>query len=139
MQRRQKVREQFSSQTNVEPEKLTITTLDQKLLQQAISVVSEHMHEPDFNVDQLATIIGVHRTGLNRKLKFITGQTPIMFVRTLRLKRARQIIEADPSMPVSQVAYQVGFNSPRLFARYFQEEYGLKPSEFAHQLLTQKN
>lgn len=139
MQRRQKVREQFSSQTNVEPEKLTITTLDQKLLQQAISVVSEHMHEPDFNVDQLATIIGVHRTGLNRKLKFITGQTPIMFVRTLRLKRARQIIEADPSMPVSQVAYQVGFNSPRLFARYFQEEYGLKPSEYAHQLLTQKN
>jgi len=134
MQRRQTARERFSNQPTVEPEKLTITTLDQQLLEQVIKTVSEHMHEPDFNVDQLASLIGIHRSGLNRKLQFITGQTPLLFIRSLRLKRARQLMEADPSQPVSQVAYQVGFNNPKLFARYFSEEYGCKPSEFIRSL-----
>ena len=130
MQRRQVARERFSEVPEVEPEKLTITTLDEQLLQRAVSTVSEHMHEPDFNVDQLASLIGIHRTGLNRKLQFITGQTPIVFIRTLRLKRARQLMEADPQLPVSQVAYQVGFNNPKIFSRYFAEEFGCKPSEY---------
>lgn len=130
MQRRQVARERFSEVPEVEPEKLTITTLDEQLLQRAITTVSEHMHESDFNVDQLAAIIGIHRTGLNRKLQFITGQTPIVFIRTLRLKRARQLIEADPQLPVSQVAYKVGFNNPKIFSRYFAEEFGCKPSEY---------
>lgn len=88
------------------------------------------MHEPDFNVHQLASILGIHRTGLNRKLQFITGQRPILFIRTLRLKRARQLMDADPSLPVSQVAYMVGFNNPKLFAKHFNEEFGCLPSEY---------
>lgn len=130
MQRRQSAREVFSSQSDEDPEALGITTIDQQLLQNVISVINDHMHEPDFNVDQLASIIGLHRTGLNRKLKFITGQTPIIFIRTMRLKRARKIMEADPSLPVSQVAYKVGFNNPKIFSRYFSEEFGCKPSEY---------
>lgn len=134
MQRRQVARERFSEVPVVEPEKLAITTLDEQLLQRTVSVVSEHMHDPDFNVDQLASLIGIHRTGLNRKLQFIVGQTPIVFIRTLRLKRARQLMEADPQLPVSQVAYQVGFNNPKIFSRYFAEEFGCKPSEYTKKL-----
>jgi CheY-like chemotaxis protein len=130
MERRQAVRERFSTQQEVEPEELAITTLDEQLLQKAVTAVSEHMHEPDFNVDQLASILGIHRTGLNRKLQFITGQRPILFIRTLRLKRARQLMDADPSLPVSQVAYMVGFNNPKLFAKHFNEEFGCLPSEY---------
>ena len=130
MERRQAVHERFNTQQEVEPEELTITTLDEQLLQKAVAAVSEHMHEPDFNVDQLASILGIHRTGLNRKLQFITGQRPILFIRTLRLKRARQLMDADPSLPVSQVAYMVGFNNPKLFAKHFNEEFGCLPSEY---------
>lgn len=130
MERRQAVHERFSTQQEVEPEELAITTLDEQLLQKAVAAVSEHMHEPDFNVDQLASILGIHRTGLNRKLQFITGQRPILFIRTLRLKRARQLMDADPSLPVSQVAYMVGFNNPKLFAKHFNEEFGCLPSEY---------
>jgi DNA-binding response OmpR family regulator/two-component sensor histidine kinase len=130
MERRQATQERFSTQQEVEPEELTITTLDEQLLQKAVSVVSEHMHEPDFNVDQLASILGIHRTGLNRKLQFITGKRPILFIRSLRLKRARQLMDADPSLPISQVAYKVGFNNPKLFAKHFSEEYGCLPSEY---------
>lgn len=130
MERRQAVHERFNTQQEVEPEELAITTLDEQLLQKAVTAVSEHMHEPDFNVDQLASILGIHRTGLNRKLQFITGQRPILFIRTLRLKRARQLMDADPSLPVSQVAYMVGFNNPKLFAKHFNEEFGCLPSEY---------
>ncbi len=134
MQRRQVARDQFSKQPAIEPEKLTITTLDQQLLEQAVSTVSQHMSDPDFNVDQLASLLGIHRTGLNRKLQFITGLTPLLFIRSLRMKRARQIMEDDPVLPVSQVAYQVGINNPKTFARYFQEEFGMKPSTFIREL-----
>ncbi len=96
------------------------------------------MHDPNFNVDQLAVEMGIHRTGLNRKLQFITGQTPILFIRTLRMKRARQLMENDPSQPISQVAYQVGFNNPKIFARYFSEMFGEKPSAFVQRLKEQK-
>ena len=97
------------------------------------------MENPDFNVDQLANELGMHRTGLNRKLQAITGQTPLVFIRTLRLRRARQILSADPAKLVSQVAYEVGFNSPKIFSKYFKEEYGCYPSEFDQRTTTEEN
>ncbi|MCR4853936.1 MAG: response regulator [Prevotella sp.] len=139
MQRRLIARNRFSNQSDVTSQQLTITTLDQQLLERAINVVTENMHNADFNVDQLAAEMGIHRTGLNRKLQFITGQTPILFIRTLRLKRARQLIENDPTQPISQVAYQVGFNNPKIFTRYFYELFNEKPSAFAQQLKKLKN
>ena len=130
MKLREKARQFFSSQSDEEKDDIGITTIDQLMLHRVMKAIKEHMHEPDFNVDQLASIIGIHRTGLNRKLKFITGQTPIIFIRTMRLKRARKILETDPSIPVSQVAYQVGFNNPKIFSRYFADEFGCKPREY---------
>ena len=112
------------------PSEITITTVDEQLLKQVLDVVNKNMGNPDFNVDQLAVELNMHRTGLNRKLQAVTGQKPIVFLRTMRLKRAKQILEADPSMMVSQIAYEVGFNNPKKFSKYFKEEYGMYPSEF---------
>ena len=122
-------RKKFSLNPDIEPSEITITTVDEQLLQQALEAVSNNMKNPDFNVDQLANELGMHRTGLNRKLHAITGQTPLVFIRTLRLRRAHQILMADPGKLVSQVAYEVGFNNPKIFSRYFKEEYGCYPSE----------
>ena len=138
MQRRSTARNRFANQADVTPRQLTITTLDQQLFERAVGIVTANMHDPNFNVDQLAVEMGIHRTGLNRKLQFITGQTPILFIRTLRMKRARQLMENDPSQPISQVAYQVGFNNPKIFARYFSEMFGEKPSAFVQRLKEQK-
>lgn len=121
--------QKFRMNPDIEPSEITITTVDEQLLQQALEVVSNNMQNPEFNVDQLANELGMHRTGLNRKLQAITGQTPLVFIRTLRLRRAHQILTADPSILVSQVAYEVGFNNPKLFSKYFKEEYGCYPSD----------
>ena len=125
-------RKKFRLNPEIEPSEITITTVDEQLLQKAIEAVSKNMENPDFNVDQLANELGMHRTGLNRKLQAITGQTPLVFIRTLRLRRAHQILVADPAKLVSQVAYEVGFNSPKIFSKYFKEEYGCYPSELEH-------
>jgi DNA-binding response OmpR family regulator/two-component sensor histidine kinase len=131
-------RKKFRLNPEIEPSEITITTVDEQLLQKAIEAVSNNMENPDFNVDQLANELGMHRTGLNRKLQAITGQTPLVFIRTLRLRRARQILSADPAKLVSQVAYEVGFNSPKIFSKYFKEEYGCYPSEFEHTSITEE-
>lgn len=132
-------RKKFTLNPDIEPSEITITTVDEQLLQQALEAVSKNMENPDFNVDQLANELGMHRTGLNRKLQAITGQTPLVFIRTLRLRRAHQILTADPAKLVSQVAYEVGFNNPKIFSRYFKEEYGCYPSEMSSAKLTIDN
>ena len=131
LKRREESHQRFLKSTEVKPEEITITTVDEQLLQKILDVVNMNMGNPDFNVDQLAAELNMHRTGLNRKLYAITGQKPMIFIRSMRLKRAKQIIEADPSKMVSQIAYEVGFNNPKKFSKYFKDEYGMYPSEFA--------
>ena len=131
LEKRSEKRKMFRLNPDIKPSEITITTVDEQLLQQALDVVSKNMQNPDFNVDQLASELGMHRTGLNRKLQAVTGQTPLVFIRSLRLRRAHQILMADPAKMVSQVAYEVGFNNPKLFSKYFKEEYGCYPSEMS--------
>ena len=72
------------------------------------------------------------RVNLYKKLKSLTGHTPIEFIRAFRIKRAAQLL-AKSQMGVSEVAYQVGFNDPRYFTRYFKSEFNMLPSEYARQ------
>ena len=68
------------------------------------------------------------RSGLYKKLMAITGLSPLLFIRTLRIKRGRQLLEKSGES-VSQIAYHIGL-SPKQFAKYFREAYGILPSEF---------
>lgn len=74
--------------------------------------------------------LSMSRVNLYKKLKSLTGHTPIEFIRAFRIKRAAQLL-AQSQMGVSEVAYQVGFNDPRYFTRYFKAEFKMLPSEYA--------
>lgn len=119
----------FASSIEIEPEQITITSMDDRLLQSAIEAVSENISNPDFSVADLSSILGMHRTHLYKKLHYITGKSPLEFIRTMRLKRAAQLLERS-QMYVSEVAYMVGFNSPKIFAKHFREEFGISPSQY---------
>ncbi len=69
------------------------------------------------------------RVHLYKKLLSITGKTPIEFIRTIRLKRAAQLLR-ESQLNISEVAYQVGFNNPKYFSKYFKEEFGMLPSAY---------
>ena len=88
------------------------------------------MADPEFSIEQLSDEIGVHRAQLYKKLQHLTGKSPQQFVRLLRLKRGKQLLEQS-GLYVSEVAYKVGFNSPRIFSKYFKEEFGITPKDYS--------
>ena len=123
----------FRQKLDVNPHEITITTLDEKLIEKAISIVEKHISDTEFSVEILSEAMGLSRGHLYRKLMAITGKGPAEFIRLVRLKRGKQLLEKS-QLPISQIAYQVGFNSPKRFTKQFREEFGMSPSEFIRTL-----
>lgn len=117
--------------THIEPEpsEITITSLDEKLIAQAVKYVEENIERSDLSVEELSRELGMSRVHLYKKLLSISGKTPIEFIRVIRLKRAAQLLR-ESQQNVSEIAFQVGFNNPKYFTKYFKEEYGMLPSVY---------
>ncbi len=126
----------FSQKLDVAPAEITITSLDEKLIEQAIKVVEEHISDSEFSVETLGATVGLSRGHLYKKLMVITGKGPAEFIRTIRLKRGRQLLEKS-QLQISEIAYEVGFNSPKRFSKYFRDEFGVSPSEYLRVLKEQ--
>ena len=118
----------FKEKVEVNPSEVTITTIDQQLLADCIAFVEKNIDKTSLSPEDLAIGVSLSRTTLYKKLRSITGDTPVEFIRILRLKRAKQLLEQD-RLYVAEVAGRVGFNNPKTFARYFHEEFGIYPSE----------
>ncbi len=115
-----------------EPSEIVITSLDEKLIENAIKYVEVNISRPELSVEELSHELGMSRVHLYKKLLQITGKTPIEFIRIIRLKRAAQLLR-ESQRNVSEIAYQVGFNNPKYFSKYFKEEFGLLPSIYQEQ------
>lgn len=90
--------------------------------------VEAHLSDPDLDVEQLAGKLGMSRTGLYRKVKAATGQSPVELIRHIRLHKAQQMLQHTDAT-VQQVAYEVGFSAPSYFAKCYKEEFGISPNE----------
>ena len=112
---------------DVSPAEITISTLDEELIGRAVQIMEQEMDNADFSVEEFSNRLGLSRSGLYKKLMQITGKSPLEFIRTLRLKRGKTLLEQSGDS-ISQIAYQVGM-SPKQFAKFFKEEFGHLPSE----------
>ena len=119
----------FKNAIVIHPENITTTNIDEKLIGKAIEYVKKNIQDSSYSVKQLSQDMNMDRTGLYRKILALTGQTPIVFIRSIRLKRAAQLLEQGLS--VSEVADQVGFLNNSYLSKWFQEEYGMKPLQYA--------
>lgn len=126
---RERYRKKFNVKTDVKPSEIAITPLDQQFLTKALAAVEERIADASFSVEDLSDALGMHRANLYRKLHSLTGKSPIEFIRVIKLRRACQYLEKS-QMYISEIAYAVGFNSPKLFAKYFKDEYGMSPREY---------
>lgn len=126
---------QFSKNMEVNPSPLEVTPLDQQFLQQAIAAVEARIADPDFSVEDLSRAVHCSRVTLYKKLSSLTGKAPLDFIRHIRLKRAAELL-AKSQRSVAEVAYEVGFNNPKYFAKFFRKEYGVQPSAYKHQAAT---
>jgi AraC-like DNA-binding protein len=109
---------------------IKVSSLDEQLIQKALKAVENKISDADFSVEDLSRELGMSRVHLYKKLQALTGKSPLEFIRTIRLQHAAQLLEKS-QLTVAEVAYKVGFNNPKYFARYFKEEYDLLPSAYA--------
>ncbi len=120
----------FSREIEVNPSEMEIPSLDEALIRRALQCVEENMDNPELSVEMLSSYIGMHRMNLYRKLQSILGQTPSVFIRSIRLKRAAQLLR-NSELTVTEIAYMVGFSSLKYFGKYFKEEFGMTPTQYA--------
>lgn len=127
-----KRQELFNQEIKIEPSRITITPLDRQLVEKAIRIVEANINESEFSVEELAASLNISRSYFYKKMMKITGKKPIEFIRTIRMKRAQQLL-AESQMQVSEIAYTLGYNSPKVFSKHFKEEFNMSPSEFMRQ------
>ncbi|MDR2810169.1 MAG: response regulator [Tannerellaceae bacterium] len=120
----------FEEQMRIEPSKIVVNSLDKQLISKAIEYTENNLSNPNFSVEELSRELGMSRVHLYKKLSSLSGKTPIEFIRIIRLKRAAQLLK-ESRLTVSEIAYEVGFNNPKYFRKYFKDEFGVLPSQYA--------
>ena len=130
IRQRECMRQAFRTQVNLEPSAVTATPVDEKFIRSCIENIEEHIGDPDYGVDELCQNVGYSRPQLYRKIKSITGLSAIQFLRSIRLKRAAQLLSSGSGMSVSEVMYAVGFNNISYFSKIFFAEFGVLPKDY---------
>ena len=125
----EKLRKLFQKQIEVNPGEISVTSVDEQFIRQALAVVEKNISNTEFSVEELSRAMHMSRVALYKKLLSLTGKTPLDFIRTIRLKRAAQLLEKS-QLNISEIAYEVGFNNPKYFARFFRKEFNMLPSEY---------
>ncbi len=130
LEQRRLLQEKFGKAVVLEPKAVTLTNRDASLLENLVEIIEDNMETEAFSVDQLQKEIGMSRMQLHRKLKALTNQSASEFIRSIKLKRAAQLLQQG-GLQVTEVAYRSGFNHLSYFAKCFKEEFGLSPTDYA--------
>ncbi|MCU4163427.1 hybrid sensor histidine kinase/response regulator transcription factor [Carboxylicivirga caseinilyticus] len=129
LQGRKKLHEHIRKEQILEPENIELTSLDEKLLKDAVDAVNKYLDDPTFDVVKFSEVIGLSANQAYRKIKALTGQTVKEFIRNQRLKTAASLL-LQKKRSISEIIYMVGFSSPSYFTRCFKEFYKCTPKEY---------
>jgi signal transduction histidine kinase/ligand-binding sensor domain-containing protein/DNA-binding response OmpR family regulator len=125
----QTMKKTYQKQVDVEARDIVVVSEDEKFLKNAFASIEKNITNPNFSVEELSRNLNLSRVSLYKKLLTLTGKTPVDCIRTIRLKRAVQLLEKS-KLSIANVAYEVGFNNAAYFAKVFKEEFGMLPSEY---------
>ncbi|GAE17360.1 two-component system sensor histidine kinase/response [Bacteroides pyogenes DSM 20611 = JCM 6294] len=133
MRTRHRMIERYSKSLEVEPEKITFNAMDEALLKRAVSIVEKNMDNASFSTDEFAREMNMSRSNLHLKMKAITGESTIDFIRKIRFNEATKLLK-DGRYTVAEVSTMVGFNTPSYFATSFKKYFGYLPTEYIRKL-----
>lgn len=126
LQSRKQLKQVFGGADELAKEE--ISTPDKEFVSKIRSEIHRNISNNDFGVEQLGAAVDLSRVQLYRKVKALTGLSPVELIRATRVNRARKLIEGGATS-VSEVAYQVGFTSPSYFTKCFKDQFGVSPME----------
>lgn len=121
--------EVFQKEQNTNIDGLSYESANKRFLQSTIQQIEIHIERSDFDLDELSSALNMSKSTLHRKIKSITGLTPLDFIRNIKMKKACMML-LDGRLTISEVAYALGFNDPKYFSKCFKNEFGATPSEY---------
>jgi DNA-binding response OmpR family regulator/nitrogen-specific signal transduction histidine kinase len=127
---KQAVYAKYLKETTLIPQDAGTSKLDDDFIRKVLSFIEQNMTDSDLNVDQLANCVSLSKVQTYRKVKAISGLSIVEFIRTVRLKKASQLILED-RLNFSEIAFATGFSTPSYFSKCFHDHFGITPSEFA--------
>ncbi|MFT4532912.1 MAG: AraC-like DNA-binding protein [Saprospiraceae bacterium] len=98
-------------------------------IQKKSTIVEKYLEDLEFNVEQFCKEIGMSRSQLHRKITALTGLSPNKFIRHIRLRKAKLLLQ-NPELTINAIAYKTGFNGQNYFGRMFKSEFGMSPMEW---------
>lgn len=120
------------TEIELNPDELRASKIDGQFLQKAVEAVEKNISNGRYNVACFSSDMCMSRMSLYRRLQHLTGLSPMEFVRDIRLKKAAQIIKANPEAPINEVAAKVGFTTPSYFSKCFRRMFGMLPTQYGH-------
>ena len=103
---------------------------DAEFVARATRLVRDHLDDSAYNRDRMAADLGMSVSTLYSRLRECTDLSIQTFIQAVRLNAACDILRAEPGIRISELAYRVGFNTPKYFSQCFKKEFGLLPGEF---------
>ncbi len=132
LKNRQHRLDQFKSTAELSINTLEMASIDKRFLENAIAVIEAHLSEADFDLDAFSGQLNMSKSSLYRKIKSLTGLSPVEFTKNIRLKHACQLLK-NRAGNVSDVAYAVGFSDPKYFTSCFKTAFSITPSDYLKQ------
>jgi signal transduction histidine kinase/ligand-binding sensor domain-containing protein/CheY-like chemotaxis protein/AraC-like DNA-binding protein len=126
---RRQFQQNLGREMSLQPAKAAVNKIDQEFLRELREVIEENLSDPGFNVDQLSRKLYMSHATLYRKINALTGENPVEFIRTCRLKRGAELLKAGKGN-VGDVAFEVGFYNTSYFIKCFKEKFHRLPSSF---------
>ncbi|NND32347.1 MAG: response regulator [Saprospiraceae bacterium] len=133
---RARIRVRLTRALKMEPESVKYSSIDESFLEKALLTIEANMDNSSFTANEFAKLMMVSRQLLFSKIKSLTSMTPNNLVKSVRMKRAHQILQQN-SHTVAEVSKMVGFKDVRYFSRCFEKEYSVTPSQ-VHRLTSDK-
>ncbi|MEN0049794.1 MAG: ATP-binding protein [Bacteroidota bacterium] len=129
LKQRQRLRRAYAEKISLQLNQIEVVSKDDQFLKSLLEYVEIELDNPDFDIEGMAKHVNMSRSQLYRKLKALTDESPLAFVRNLRLQRAKELL-IQSSDTITAIAYQLGYSSVSYFTKSFKEKYGLSPRQF---------
>jgi signal transduction histidine kinase/ligand-binding sensor domain-containing protein/AraC-like DNA-binding protein len=126
---RETVFKRYLKENTLIPKDALSGKLDEEFMQRIIAFIESNLTDVDLNVEQLANCVSLSTVQTYRKVKAITGRSVVEFIRTVRLKKAAELV-IEQRLNFSEIAYETGFSTPSYFSKCFHDHFGKSPSEY---------
>jgi signal transduction histidine kinase/ligand-binding sensor domain-containing protein/DNA-binding response OmpR family regulator len=119
----------YTRQIKILNPEVVVESDDEKFLKNVMTYIDENLLNPQLSVEEMSRHMAMSRSSLYNKVLELTGETPVEFIRSVKLDKAAQLLEKS-DMNVTQIAYSAGFSTANYFAKSFKVKFGMLPSEY---------